>query len=70
MNTQTKTKTIDTEVLFQKIANTWYVFAEVDGEFLFRALPQGVDPKTTQFDFMQVVADQEKKAEKNFEMVA
>ncbi len=62
-------KTIDTEVLYQKLGNTWYAFAEINGEVLFRALPQGMDPKTTQFDFMQVIAPTE-KVEKNFEMVA
>ena len=62
-------KTIDTEVLYQKLGNTWYAFAEVDGEMLFRALPEGLDPQTTKFEFMQVV-DTQQTAIRNTELAA
>lgn len=68
MNTQTKT--ITTEILYQKIGNTWYAFTEVEGEFLFRALPHGVDPRKTQIEFTQVIPDQEIAPAKKFEMAA
>jgi len=74
MNTKTQThtqdKTIETNVLYQKMGDTWYAFAEIDGEVLFRALPHGMNPKKTQIDFMQVIADQEEKKAKNLEMAA
>ncbi len=62
-------KTIDTEVLYQKLGNTWYAFAEINGEVLFRALPEGTNPNTTKFEFTQIVESVE-KVQKNFELVA
>ncbi len=62
-------KTVDTKVLYQKLGNTWYAFAEIDGEVLFRALPDGKNPETTKFEFTQIV-DTVEKVHKNFELVA
>ena len=59
----------ETNVLFQKLGSTWYAFAEVEGEMLFRALPEGLDPKTTKFEFTQVV-DTEKTTSTNSEIAA
>ncbi len=51
----TETKFFQSEILFQKLGNTWYAFTEVDGEFLFRALPQGLDPRKTKIEFTQIL---------------
>ncbi len=70
MNESQKSKEVD--VLFQKLGNTWYVFSEVDGDVVYSALPDGVNPKTTKLELFEVMEDHVKKVagynkRKNFE---
>ncbi len=45
------------DVLFQKIGNRWYVFAEVDGETVFTPMPEDVDPKTTKLELYHIIEE-------------
>ena len=35
----------ENEVLFQKMGNRWYVFTEIESEFFYSPLPEGIDPQ-------------------------
>ena len=52
------------DVLFQKLGKTWYVFTEVEGEMIFSALPEGIDPHSTRFELFEVIEDHLKKVSK------
>ena len=59
------TETInETEVLFQKLGNSWYIFAEVEGEMVYSTLPEGMDPRTTKLEVYDVIEDHIKKVSK------
>jgi len=45
------------EVLFQKLGLTWYAFSEINGEIIYSALPQGIDPKSTKLELYQIIED-------------
>lgn len=52
-------KSIASEVLFQKMGNTWFAFTEINGEMMFTALPAGIDPRKTKIDLQQIIEDAE-----------
>ncbi len=54
-------KTNKNEVLFQKLGNTWYVFSVINDDCIYSALPQGVDPKSTDFELFEVIDTHLKK---------
>jgi hypothetical protein len=58
LNTQANT------VLFQKLGNTWFVFTEVSGDMIYSALPEGMDPKTTKLELIEVIEDHMEKVSK------
>ncbi len=64
-NTPTTSKnnrrTQDNDVLFQKLGGTWYAFASIDGEVVYSALPDGVDPMVTRLELFEVIEDHMKK---------
>jgi hypothetical protein len=43
------------EVLFQKLGQTWYVFSEINGEVVYSAMPEGMNPKETKLELFQVI---------------
>ncbi len=47
----------NTEVLFQKLGNTWYIFAEIDNETVYSTMPEGMDPYTTSLELYNVIED-------------
>ncbi len=51
-NTQTNAQS---DVLFQKLGSTWYVFSEIKGEMVYSALPYGMDPHTTSLELFEVI---------------
>lgn len=51
----TETTKLDNEVLFQKLGNKWYVFTEVENDFIYSPLPEGVNPKTTKLELFEVI---------------
>lgn len=53
------------EVLFQKVGNTWFVFTEIDGNMAYSALPQGMDPHSTKLELFQVIESHMDKVSKH-----
>lgn len=56
-----KTNTQQSEVLFQKLGATWYVFSESGDDMVYSALPDGMDPRTTKVELLEVVEEHLKK---------
>ncbi len=54
------------EVLFQKLGNTWYVFTEVSGDMVYSALPYGMDPHTTNMELFEVIENHLQKVSKHY----
>ncbi len=53
--------TLEKEVLFQKLGNTWYVFTEVNNEVVYSVLPRGMDPYSTKLELYDVIENHMKK---------
>ena len=54
----------NSECLFQKLGNTWFVFAEINNEIVYSALPEGVDPTTTKLELFEVIEDHMHKVQR------
>ena len=52
-----KNKNHISDILFQKLGNTWYAFTETENDVHYTALPAGVDPKTTKLELFEVIED-------------
>ena len=63
--TQTNTQATS-EVLFQKMGNTWYVFTENNGDMVYSALPYGMDPHTTNLELFEVIEEHMAKVSKHY----
>lgn len=64
-STTTTTKSAKmSDVLFQKLGNSWYVFAEVNNEFVYSVLPDGMDPRSTKLELYEVIEEHMKKVAK------
>ncbi len=64
------TQSIENEVLFQKLGNTWYIFTEVNSEVIYSALPEGVDPYNTKLELYEVIEDHMSKVANHYDSVA
>jgi hypothetical protein len=51
----------ENDVLFQKLGGTWYAFSTIEGEVVYSALPDGVDPTVTRLELFEVIEDHMKK---------
>jgi hypothetical protein len=60
----TNTKT--NEILFQKLGNNWYVFTEVQGDMVYSALPNGMDPHTTKLELFEVIEEHMEKVSRRY----
>jgi hypothetical protein len=49
------------EVLFQKLGETWYVFSESGDDMIYSALPSGMDPRNTKLELMEIVEEHMRK---------
>ena len=49
------------EVLFQKLGSTWYIFTEVNSEFVYSAMPEGMDPRSTKLELFEVIENHMEK---------
>ena len=58
---QKHNQVLENEVLFQQIANKWYVFTEVKGEMVYSALPVGMNPHTTKLELYSVIEEHMQK---------
>lgn len=47
----------DSDVLFQKLGNTWFAFTEVNEELIYSPLPAGVDPRTTKLELFDIIEE-------------
>ncbi len=56
-----KTNTQQSEVLFQKLGATWYVFSASGDDMVYSALPTGMDPRSTKIELIEVVEEHMKK---------
>lgn len=56
MTTQ-NTQQEHSEVAFQKLGNTWYVFTEVNEELIYSAMPEGMDPRETKLELYEIIED-------------
>ena len=61
-----KSHTVDSNVLFQKLGKTWYVFTEINNEMVFSALPDDVDPHQTSFELISVIEEHMEKVSKAY----
>ncbi len=61
-----KTQNTQTDVLFQKLGQTWYVFSEINNEFVYSALPDGMDPRETKLELFHVIEEHMRKVSKQF----
>lgn len=52
------------DVLFQKMGSTWYVFTEVKGEMIYSPLPDGMDPRSTKLELFEVIEEHMSKIAK------
>ncbi len=52
-----KNSSITSDVLFQKVGTTWYIFAEVNNEFVYSAMPEGMDPRETKLELFNVIEE-------------
>ena len=50
-----KNNQLNNEVLFQKLGNRWYVFSEIEDNFIYSPLPEGINPKTTKLELFEVI---------------
>lgn len=64
-NTKSNTQATS-EVLFQKMGNTWYVFTEVSGDMVYSALPYGMDPHTTNLELFEVIENHMSKVSRHY----
>jgi hypothetical protein len=63
MNTQDLT-TNNSDVLFQKLGNTWYIFAEINDEVVYSTMPEGMDPYSTSLDLYEVIEEHMERVSK------
>lgn len=62
----TQSQSAMSEVLFQKLGATWYVFTEASGEMVYSALPTGMDPHTTSLELFEVIESHMEKVSKHY----
>jgi hypothetical protein len=62
----TQSQSAMSEVLFQKLGSTWYVFTEANGEMVYSALPNGMDPHTTSLELFEVIESHMDKVSKHY----
>jgi hypothetical protein len=63
--TTTTTNTNTSDVLFQKLGNTWFIFSEIEGEIIYSAMPAGMDPRDTKLELYNIIEEHMKKVARN-----
>lgn len=56
MNSQNNTHQ-ESDVLFQKLGNTWFAFTEINDELIYSPLPTGMDPRTTKLELYDIIEE-------------
>lgn len=52
------------DVLFQKLGNTWYIFAEIENEVVYSTMPEGMDPYSTDLELYEVIENHMERVSK------
>lgn len=47
----------ESDVLFQKLGNRWYIFTEQDGEVIYSVMPEGMDPRETKLELYDIIEE-------------
>lgn len=66
MKASNNTQSAMSDVLFQKLGTTWYVFTETNGEMVYSALPAGMDPQTTNMELFEVIESHMEKVSRHY----
>lgn len=61
----TQAKSLENEVLFQKLGTTWFIFTEIEGDIVYSQLPEGMDPYNTKLELYEVIEDHMTKVSKH-----
>lgn len=64
-----KSQTAQSEVLFQKLGHTWYVFSEINNELVYSAMPEGMDPRSTKLELFHVIEEHMKKVSTQYDHI-
>ena len=49
------------EVLFQKLGRTWYIFTQTPSDVIYSALPEGLDPHSVSLELYEIIEEHMKK---------
>ena len=49
------------DVLFQKLGETWFAFTQIGDEFVYSALPSGINPHETKIEMFEVIEEHMEK---------
>lgn len=56
-----KLRVHNTEVLFQKLGDGWYLFTEIGEEVIYSKLPDGINPRTTKVELYELIEEHVEK---------
>jgi hypothetical protein len=56
----------ESDVLFQKLGDTWYAFTEVNENFVYSALPEGINPHETKIELFEVIEEHMEKVSEHY----
>jgi hypothetical protein len=62
----TNTTQTESDVLFQKLGETWYAFTEVNDNFIYSALPEGINPHETRLELFEVIEEHMDKVAEHY----
>ena len=62
-----KEKYTESDVLFQKIGNDWFLFTQIGNEIIYTQLPPGLNPKTSKLQLYEVIEEHQKKIPPNID---
>ena len=48
------------------MGSTWYVFTEINGDMVYSALPNGMDPHTTNLELFEVIENHMTKVSRHY----
>jgi hypothetical protein len=57
-------RTHETEVLFQKMGQRWYIFAEINNDVVYSVLPEGMDPYSTKLELFDIIEEHMQRVSK------
>jgi len=56
-----KEEKVLSKVLYQKLGNTWYLFAEIEGKVIFTALPKELNPLENKVEIYEIIEKEKAK---------